>query len=79
MNRFERDELAELIVRAMTAARDETAALYAVPLDMSSMVDTADIAKEAARELWQALFRLDLQESQDVTQRVVKISGHGNR
>jgi hypothetical protein len=79
MNRFERDELAELISKALAASREEVASLYAVPLDMGGMVGAADIAREAIREVWQALFRLDLQESHDVAQRIVKISEHGDR
>jgi len=74
VNRIERDELAELITRAIFARGEEVSALYAVPLDMGTMVRTADTAATAVRELWQALFSLALDDESTLPQRVVKIS-----
>jgi hypothetical protein len=76
VNRFERDELAQLITVAVAARGEEVAALYAVPLDMGAMVKTADFSRDAVREVWQALFRLKIEETDHVPQRVVKIPQH---
>lgn len=62
MDRYERDELAQLIVDWVRAAVEAAAALYEEPLDMSEWVATADREQNARRECWEALFRLPIQE-----------------
>lgn len=54
----ERDELAELIVRAINTARDAADALIASPFDMENYRRTDELACDARREVWQCLYSI---------------------
>lgn len=73
MNRFERDELGTLFLRAIQAARDESAVLYATTLDMGEWTRTADTASTARREFWECLLRIEIQDVERPANRVVKV------
>jgi hypothetical protein len=71
MNRFEREELAELMLRALATRWDESASFHARQPDMGEWVRTAESSKEATRELWEALYRIEIQEIADTPQKGV--------
>jgi len=60
MDRYEREELAELILRVIATTREATTALFSMPADMAAWSRTADAESTARRELWQALYRLEM-------------------
>jgi hypothetical protein len=79
VNRFEREELAELILRTVQMARDEQTALLAVPPDMGKWVETAEASKNATRELWEALYRIEIQEADDSPKKGVSLPARQHR
>jgi hypothetical protein len=66
MTRAQREEISELLNRAIATAVAETAAIYERPSDMGWWVDTAERAKESRRELWEALYRLPVTDEDAV-------------
>lgn len=79
MNRAERAELAELIVRWGNLRVAESEALHAQRPDMAEWARTGDACREAYRELWEALFRIEIHEPEEAPQRVVKLPAHSKR
>lgn len=77
MNRFEREELAELILRAISTGREEQTALLTVPCDMGEWTRTADAASDARRELWKALYAMEIEEAEGSPSRSVKVLSRG--
>lgn len=60
MDRYEREELAELILRVISTTVEATTALYTLPLSMQDWHRTAQAETEARREMWEALYRLEM-------------------
>lgn len=60
MDRYEREELAELHLRVIHTTVAATLALYAMPLDMREWQVTAEAELTARREFWEALYRLEM-------------------
>jgi hypothetical protein len=76
MKRFERDELAELIVRAQACTKLHEQDLRQVPIDMHAAVASGTALDQANRELWQALFSLQIEQEDDPTQGVHVVDEH---
>lgn len=64
MDRYEREELAELILRVINTTREACTALYALPADMAAWSTTAAKEADARRECWEALYRLEVADRQ---------------
>lgn len=62
MDRYEREELAELLLRVIATTVEATTALYTLPLDMHQWQETARAETDARRELWEALYRLEMED-----------------
>lgn len=63
MDRYEREELAELFLRVVRTTVEATSALYTVPLSMAEWSRSADNEKDARREFWEALYRLEVEDT----------------
>lgn len=60
MDRYEREELAELHLRVIHTTVEATVALYRSPIEMGEWTRTAQAETEARREFWEALYRLEM-------------------
>jgi len=60
MDRYEREELAELHLRVIHTTVEATIALYRSPISMETWQSTATAETEARREFWEALYRLEM-------------------
>lgn len=65
MNKQQRDEVAELILRAIHLAVNAADANGVAWVDVHSRLVAEDNAHTAQRELWEALFRIRLDDSDE--------------
>jgi hypothetical protein len=74
MQRYEQDELTELIIRACNTAREEGAAHMDTSFDVRGRLQASEIAQQAQREVWQALYRLAIEQPETAPQRIINVT-----